>query len=383
MAVFDEVRPRVQAIRSTAFASRAAQLVPPLFAFVLARVSLLVAAARAGEHGLQAQAYSRWDSAHYLSIAERGYEFFSCARLPGYDPSLFCGNVGWLPGLPLLIRTATLLHIDPVRAGVWIAGSCALLTLILLWNGFLGPKLTTRGLLCLLLAAFFPGFVYEHALFPVSLLALCQVASIKAYEQRRYVLAGLAGACGAFSYSSGVFLSAALGLPLLLSMRPESARARIAEIAAASGITALGFVAFLGLLQLQVDNWRAYFMVQQKYGFGVNGPWSTLLSHLQALGAVPNQQTCFVAVLALLLIAAGARSPRSLLDGVLISFVAVYWLVPLMLGGQLSLYRAEAVLLPSVILARKLPTPVLACIVALAAFIGIRMGGLFFRSILV
>jgi len=383
VTVFDQAPTRAQPAWRDTLRRAAALFGPPIAAFLLARVSLVLVAASVGERATKAKAWSRWDSAHYLSIAERGYEFFSCARLPGYDPTHHCGNTGWLPGLPWLIRAATALHVAPVRAGVWIAGACALVTLVVLWVGFLGPRLSSRGLLTLGLAAFFPGFVYEHALFPVSLCALCQVSAIKAFEQRRFVLAGVAGACGAFSYSSGIFFAAVLGLPLLLTTRPSNLRRRVPEMFAAAGITALGFAAFLAVLQLEVGNWRAYFLVQQKYGFGINAPWKTLLPHLESLSKVPSQQTIFVAVLALALLWAAARAPRILLDGVLATFLLFYWLVPLMLGGQLSLYRAEAVLLPAVLLARKLPTPVLAALTAVAVLIGLRMGALFFRGILV
>ena len=360
------------------------RLLPPLAAFALARSCLIVVAARENQNALAANAWSRWDSAHYLSIVERGYEFFSCARIPGYDPTHFCGNTGWLPGLPMLIEIGVALQLDPLQSGVFLTGLFALATLFVLWNGFLGPQLSASGLLTLALAAFFPGFVYDHALFPVSLCALCHVSALYYYNARRYAAAGLAGGAGAFSYSSGVFLAGVLGVHLLITGQRRPIPKQLLDLLKVCGLIALGFAAFLLVLQLEVGEWRAYFLVQKKYNFGLNAPWHTLAPHFdQALTKIPSLQTCFVALLALVLLTAALRAPRSSLDGALVCFTLVYWLVPLILGGGLSLYRAEAVLMPAVLLARKLPLPALAALLVLEIHLGIEMGRLFFTSVLV
>ena len=72
----------LQRVRLTQLASR---IILPLIAFVLARVALSIAARSAGYKPMLASTWMRWDSAHYLSVAARGYEFFSCARVPGYN----------------------------------------------------------------------------------------------------------------------------------------------------------------------------------------------------------------------------------------------------------------------------------------------------------
>ena len=368
----------------TKTAALLARLAPPLAAFALARLSLILVAADVKQNALSAKAWSRWDSAHYLSIVERGYEFFSCARVPGYDPTQHCGNTGWLPGLPMLMKAAVALHFDALQSGVFLAGLFALATLIVLWNGFLGPRPTAPGLATLTLAAFFPGFVYEHALFPVSLCALCHVSALYFYNSRRYIAAGLAGAAGAFSYSSAVLLAGVLGVHLLITGQRRPVPKQLADLLKVCGLIALGFVAFLIVLQWQVGDWRAYFLVQKKYHFGVNAPWVTLAPHLaEALSKIPSLQTCFVAVLAPTLLAAALRPARNSLDGALACFTLVYWLVPLILGGGLSLYRAEAVLMPSVLLARKLPPALLVLFLVGAILLGLQMGSLFFTSILV
>jgi hypothetical protein len=65
---------------------------------------------------------------------------------------------------------------------------------------------------------------------------------------------------------------------------------------------------------------------------------------------------------------------------VLVSFAVVYWLIPLILGGQLSLYRAEATLLPAVPLARRIPWYILLPLLLAALVISRLMATLFFKG---
>jgi hypothetical protein len=364
--------------------SWALRIVPPLVAFLCARARLYRSARFAHVDGLSAQAYSRWDSAHYLKIAQDGYEFFSCARLPGYDPSEHCGNCGWLPAFPLAVRGLTQLHIEPVLAGSIVAGVFALATLVLMWNAFLGPESSAAGLLTLALAAFFPGHVYEHAVFPISMCAFFQVLSLRLYCDGRYAWAGVAGACAAFTYSSAIFLAGVFALHLLGTQWRQGVPRLALRGLASAGVLALGFAAFLLLLQLEVGHWNAYFLVQAKYKFGLNAPWSVFAKNIHhAFSAGPPTQTLFVGVLAIALLWAAVRQPHREVDSVLALFLLCYWLVPLTLGGQLSIYRAEAVLLPAAPLAAKLPLPVLAALAASAIYLASKMAVLFFASVLV
>ena len=224
----------LQRVRLTQLASR---IILPLIAFVLARVALSIAARSAGYKPMLASTWMRWDSAHYLSVAARGYEFFSCARLPGYNPAEFCGNAAWLPGYPLLIRGLTSVGFTPEQSGVLVAAGFAFAGLLLLWNVFLGPELNARNLLVLVLAAFFPGHVYCHAVFPISMCTFFQIAAIKLYISQQFLLAGIAGFIAAFSYSSGFFLAGVFGLHLLLWRRDEPLRDQALVLLQVAGLT--------------------------------------------------------------------------------------------------------------------------------------------------
>lgn len=360
-------------------------VLPPLVLFVLARLRLDRSAVFAGADPYSFGSWSRWDSAHYLSIVKRGYEFFSCARVPGYDPSLWCGNTGWLPGLPYLMKLLSVFGIAPLTSGVLIAQFCAFGGLVVLWNCVLSRELSIKSLLALGLAAFFPGQVYQHALFPVSLCLLFQMLAMYACSERKFAWAGVFGAFGAFTYSSGVFLAAVLGMHLLTTERRAPWPQQVRQWLLTSGTTTLGFAAFHGLLWIVTDVWDAYFKVQAKYGFKPTWPWETLSKHMYGLksGSVQSMQSICVAVLASLLLWGALRGPRRAVDSLLAWFLIVYWLVPLALGGELSLYRAEAMLLPAAPLAKHLPLPVAIPVVVAAVYLSARMSLLFFRNVLV
>ena len=366
------------------------RLGPPIGAFVLARVALWWFALGVGHNALHATAWSHWDSAHYLSIAEHGYEFFSCARLPGYDPKLFCGNMAWLPGYPLLIRLVATLGITPLVAGALVSALFALGILILFWNLFLGPKPTLAGALALVFAAFFPGHFYDHAVFPISMFAFLQVLALRFYVDRQFAWAGIAGGLAAFTYSSGLFLCAVFGLHLLGAERQRSYRDQLIAIALAPGLVAVGFLCALLLQWIEVGTWNAFFLVQAKYAYQFTWPTTPLaasvshvIQHFPTIG--PSTQSLFVAIVCLsLLWRALATRPVARVDAVMSLFLIVYWLVPLMMGGSLSIYRAESTLLPAAApLAGRLRPAWLAALLLLALLVSRAMSKLFFKNVLV
>jgi Gpi18-like mannosyltransferase len=362
-------------------------LVPPLIAFVFSRILLSWVARSAGFKPLLAETWSRWDSSHYLSIATGGYEFFSCAQLPGFNPGEFCGNAAWLPGYPLLIRLLSAFGPTPEQSGVLIAAGFTLACLVLLWNAFLGPDWNARGLLALTLAAFFPGHVYYHAIFPISMCLFFQLAAIGFYASERFWLAGLAGAVAAFSYSSGFFLAAVFGFHLLLWHRKEPLGNQALTQLQVTGLTFAGFLAVLVLLRIEVGVWNAYQLVQAKYHYTFTFPWIPVTDHLLKLsqpGVGKEHQAGFVAVLVGLLVWAAFRHPRRPLDTLLVVFALIYWLTPLMLGpGYAALVRSESMLLPAIPLAKKLPIGVLVALVIVAVGLALRLDGLFFVNSLV
>ena len=360
---------------------------PPFICFLLARAMLHAAALSTENDPFDANTWSRWDSEQYLSIAQTGYVFSSCEGIEGYDPTDWCGNDAWLPGYSFLLKlVANTSHLMYGEAGVLVSAAFAFASLLLIWLLFLKAKLTTNNLLVLLLAAFFPGHVYDHAIFPIAQFAFFVALSLWFYGRRQYRYAGLCAAVAAFSYSSGLFLCGVFCLHALVLERDRPIR-MIKNLAWPCGGGLVGFAGALTLQWWQAGVWDAFFRVQEKYAYSPRMPfelWRSNLAHLLEhwpRGASPNDQTLFVAALCILMLgyALWLYAPTRL-DLLLAAFAAIYWVIPIVLGGQLSLYRAEATLLPAVPLARRLPWPILSVLLCLAVRLSWLMGRRFFKG---
>jgi hypothetical protein len=368
-------------------------LLAPALAFLFGRLVLLAAAWRAfrGEaETWSLDAWARWDSRHYLDIARAGYELFSCARLPGYDPSDWCGNTAWFPGYPLLLRPLLRLGLPELPAAAALSGLFAFLAIHALWTRLLERRTERGPLLALALAAVAPGAVYQNAVFPISMCVFFQIRALDALLRERWTAAGLWAAAASFSYPSGaflVFVFAAYGLLVRRAFDlPRLAREALLPSALASAGVLLVFV----LQWLAVGDFGAFWKVQGKYGYGSRWPHETLADRLAPLHGgdgtlFPALQTLLVAAIMLAVLVALLRSWRRIepADALVSLHGLVYWLLPLALGGGLSLHRADALLLPLVLLARRLPLPLQLGLLGACSFTALRVGARFFRGVLV
>jgi hypothetical protein len=120
-------------------------------------------------------------------IADRGYELVSCQQIGGLSPDDWCGNILRFPGYPWLIRTLEWLFggfgISGELAGEILSAAFFFLGLMILWFLLLDRGQAPRSGTILTMAAFFPGMIYDHAVFPISFLStLCVLAIWLAIE---------------------------------------------------------------------------------------------------------------------------------------------------------------------------------------------------------
>lgn len=368
----------------------AARLAPPLCAFLAVRVGLALVAVSERRDPLGSAAWHRWDSALYVGIAEHGYDLVECAKI-GYARSGWCGNAGWMPGYPLLIAGLVRLGLPAITAGAILSGLFAAASLCLVWLVFLDGRPTRANLVTLALAAFFPGAVYQHAVFPISMLTLAALGSLALSTRDRPLASGLCGAAGAFSYSTGFLLAPVAALATLLS-GPAPRALRIRRAAASSLPILAGGGAVLLVHHLTVGAWDAFFRVQAKYGHGAHSPLDTLWRTLAPLRdglpdrarEIPALQTLLVALASLAMLGASLRRDRPAEPHLpwLRAYLAAFWLFPLVMGSGVALYRAEALLMPAALLARRLPFAAQCALLALSAPLALAIGALFFRGVL-
>jgi hypothetical protein len=363
-------------------------LFPPLVAFVLATALLWVVAARTGYPPRQATTWARWDSGQYVSIAVRGYYTVECtSRMVPPDappgPHL-CGNTGWFPLYPWAMRAVSKLGLSVVQAGVLLAAVFHLLSLVVLWVLAREPGHPSRFLV-LLFAAVFPGAVYQHAVFPVSMMTLFTLGFLYLLGTERWVWAGVSGAAAAASYISGVLLApVALAVTVLTGGWLPGWRAALR-----SGVTAVivasGFVGVLIVQYLAVGIWGAYFQSTRKYGVGIQDPIPNFVRTVspffdQMRGVpVPKRQyieavqTLTVAGIVVLVVGATLvaliRGRLSKTDWAVLGTTLGLWIFPHVAGTAASQYRSEALLLPCALLARRLPLALQAGLVAVSIWV--------------
>lgn len=378
-------------------------VLPPLLAFGLARIVLSAAAVSAGDPPLRPGSWCRFDCAHYVGIALRGYEIYPCAPdspLAG----LWCGNTAWLPGYPLLVRAAVACRLPPRGAALLVSGLFAYLTLALLWRVLLPPAARSgpsvrptvpAALLALGLAAFFPGGLYAHAIYPLGPFGLATVLSLVLAARGRAVAAGLAGAAAAFTYPPGLLLAPVLAAGFLLESRADLV-SRLRRAATGALLTVAGFSGVVVMQHHDTGNWRAFALVMGGYHHSVGNPFTTIAERVRpalhapfdVATAVPGAQTLLVLVLVASAVVAVARAARAGTFGRLELFVslqtAAFWMFPLFLGGIAEgLHRRETTLLPLVLLTVRLPPAWQGLLAAAAAALTYPMALLFFRGDLI
>jgi len=249
---------------------------PPLLAFVLARILLLIAAAFSNVDFLGTDLWKRFDSNHYLAISQYGYSLFPCTPEEYNGPNAWCGTSGWLLGYPLLIKAISFLFTSPEWAAIFLSAILHIGSLILLWIGFLNSTWKGESILCLLLAAFFPGQIYHHAIFPISLITFFALLFLYFMKKQNIIGAGLAAASACFSYPSG-FLLLGIGFLYLLIQKKFKAAVLLVSL----GSLGLGMVALV--FQLQVGHWDAYLKIHHKYNHKISNPLKTFSRTIQPL----------------------------------------------------------------------------------------------------
>jgi hypothetical protein len=376
-------------------ASRGAEYVvaPPIVAFLIAELLLWLAAATHGFDFFNVGTWGRWDTGLYLQIEQHGYDFISCAGVKSFRPTDWCGDTGWFPGYPLLMRIVAQLGPSPALAGVLISAAFELATLYVVWRWFLGPRLTSRTFLPLVLLAVWFGGIYDHAVFPLSLTTFCLFVAVRLTLQQRWQGAGFAGAAAAFSYSTGFLVGAAIATWILLWGPGNDLRARLRPALTVGGLSLAGFGLVVLVQWLQTGVLGAFFLVQHKYGHGIHNPVNVFLHGLlpmaqggwRTFGGAPGWEAIDVAAivlglgLATLTVWRREAAPARLLMVVIVAF----WLFPLVIGPRVSLYRSDALVVPAVLLLARAPVAVQAGLVAVAGVLYFAMATLFFEYVLV
>jgi hypothetical protein len=329
--------------------------------------------------------WAHWDSGHYVEIARSGYELHRCGSVAH---ATWCGNTAWFPGYPLLMAGLHVLGVPLLAAGVALSWLFSAAALLLLWRLFLGKLPALAAIGGLLYAGWAPGQVYDYAVYPLSMLLVFTVAFLYCLGRRRWLLAGLAGACAALTYPLGVTLALAAAVWITLARQ----RHRVWAIVLSCGPPLLALLAVLSVQWIQTGRWTAYFDVERTYEHGLHDPIGAVTNALILWGRtqsfetenVKGLQTLIVSavLLAVLLHAIVRRRNLAQFDLLVVIWALVTWAVPLT-QGNISVQRSQAALAAIAVLVARLPRTLLVASVVLAVAISVPVASLYFDGLLI
>lgn len=368
-------------------------VLPPLLALLCVQLAIVVAALVTSKNPLRGSTYARWDSYHYITIATRGY------YIEKVGDEIVRGNVGWFPGYPLTIRALKLKGVTralnlkpltPAKTGKLVSTAFAFGLLVVMWKLLSTAEGITSPAIALLLAAFFPGFIYYHAVFPISMVAFLDVVALWSCARGRFLASGLLGALGATAYPTGVLVAAPLCLGILLNRELSPGR-RLAALAQAPLLVGLGPLAVF-FYQAKTVGWDAFLRMRREFFDNqMSNPLATLASntahvwHGELVPALlPEAQTVLTATL---ILGIGYwcwrhRSSLTLLEQMLWANATLFWLFPQFVG-VFGATRADALLVAMVPLLGRLPAVAQRALLALLVPLGIGLCMLFFQGVLV
>lgn len=339
---------------------------------------------------LASDTWARWDTINYVDIARRGYSLYRCTDSGfGHQPGDWCGITGWFPGYAYALRAFRWTGLGEITIG-WLLATAAMVgTLIVLWCELLRHHPRRQALLAMAMAAVFPGAVYYGAVYPISFVTLSMVATLACIRRERWLLAGVCGMLAAVSYPSGVLVAAAAVAPLV-ARSAGSWRSRVLAAVSVAGPVLGAYVLVLLEFQRTVGNWRAWFYVQGNNRYETVLPLETLWNRLtDLLDGNDNRWVLGQTMLLLALMVAVAvivvRNRRQLapVEWAALAVTALLWLMPLSIGGGLSLQRAEALVLPAVVLLVRARPWVLVTATVACAVVANRLADLYFWSWLI
>src|SRR5271157_748696 len=184
------------------------QLALVLVSFVVSQILLVFVLHFVHYNYFRPDTWSRWDSGIYISIASTGYTLFPCAGKYGYPMTAteFCGNAGWFPGYPILIKLLSLAFRNKLLMAVTLSKLFYIFSLLLVLKISEVREFSWRNLLFTSVATFSFSFIYLNAIFPLSAVLFFALAGLYFYLKQKIWLTGLFCFLASFFYPSGFLL---------------------------------------------------------------------------------------------------------------------------------------------------------------------------------
>ncbi len=336
----------------------------------------------------------RYDSWHYLAIVEKGYELFPCDAQanPHGENTIWCGNTGWFFGYPLLCKILVYFFGNPIMVMSLVVKIFALFSIYLILTLTAADKLNMENLLFTVLVCFYWSFFYHHAVFPVSATVFFILLSLLAFKTEKKWLIYLSCFLASFFYPTGFLLAGAFAILNIIKNKKDwvkSIKPSLLYMLFGFG----GMILFFVILYFQVGDFMGFIKVQAKYGHGFHSPFLLINKSIRVITETENTKDIypiiqsFLVLLGFVFLTLFYVKKRMFEDTFLkLVFIitTVFLFFPWIIGGgELSLYRAEALLLPSVILLKDLPNKYKISLLLVLLALGVPMCYLYFDNFLI
>ena len=370
------------------------QIIITFFVFILSQLVLAGIINYLNWNYYTPENWLRWDSGHYLQIAKSGYEFFPCAGKFGYPENAIemCGNTGWYPGYPLLIKLFSYIYANDIIVAGVLSKIFFVLSLFLVLKISNINSISFRNIIYLCIPAFSFSFIYYHAIFPISSLVFFALAALYLYLEKKIWLTGLFCFFAVVFYPTGFLLPIVFGIVILLHAHDNYKR-KIIEFIIPASFGMLGLLLVFATFQYTVNDWEAFIKVQAKYGHDFQNPFLSVYNYfIQHIGLNQYNIKNFIQYQSLTIIVSYIlltfffiyyKMYRNNLYIWTYVYVTLYFLFPWSVGGDLSRYRAESLLFPFVFILKETKTQWLVAILIGLLCLGIPMSYLFFDGTLI
>lgn len=230
-----------------------------LIALLLARLLFSLVAHLNGSNPLSPETWLRWDSEHYIRIAETGY---SCNEVDQNGLNILQGNAGWFPGFPLIIRT--LHNLTGINFRLLAALIPVFFCFLLFFELLSLLESSSKHLLLITLLILLPGGIYLQSGFPMSLCILSLLICIKNITRGSLAFASIGGSMAAISHPGAIMLAPAC---ILWSFWPLQL-GKVYRSLTVSGALLISTMLVHKYIDTQTGFEHSYFRVQS--GFGSN-----------------------------------------------------------------------------------------------------------------
>jgi hypothetical protein len=386
-------------------------VISALFVTILIHLAAInFGAKHAGVDSLDTLSYARWDSGHYLSIADIGYFLEPCEAespknidIESYirEKGYVCGNVAWFPLYSYSmrwVRQSLLPHLDYASIGVLLSLLFRTATIGLFLYYFYSLRLNRINfILSSLFAGVLGALPYFVSIFPLSHTLFLGSLAFLLMRHGRTVRAAICCFLACLSYSTGwMFGFAFAGWGIYIFVQTKKA-AKALPYFLVCGSGAVAVLSVFALQELQTGEWKAFLLNQAAYRYTYS--LDNLLDRLALLfidvwglrrdprfWSYIQSLTILLWLLALIFYGSLHRAFKALQPDFVFAILClsmIAWFLPNSMGNYAGLTRSETLFLPTAFLFPFLPRWVQISFLIAFLLIAPRLMMLFFNRTLI